>query len=241
MCACNTNCIEKPISIGFKKLGFVVGKYPWVFFVLPLILSGGLGGGFYFLGEREANDIEDQFTPTNGQAKIEREYIKTYFPYSEEFSSLRLYTEGEYASLIVVNSMNILNNDVLQEVKKLDNSIRSSIKTEKGNTYAKLCAKEQGKCVSSAVLNITSTTTSVGYPFHNGIFLGSTVGGVNLTNTGKTIDSAKAIRIFYYLKDAKTEEDRKENDAWLQAFKTFSEEQKHEMVSKSSFCQSICC
>lgn len=232
MRACNTNCIEKPISTGFKKLGFVIGEYPWVFLVLPLILSGGLGGGFYFLGEREANDIEDQFTPTNGQAKEEREHIKTYFPYSEEFSSLRLYTEGQYASLIVVNSTNILNKDVLKKVIELDKNIRSNVKTDKGNTYAELCAKEkQGRCASNVVLDIANTDTPVDYPIHNGIFLGSSVGGVDVTQNGKTIDSAKAIRLFYYLKDA----NKSENDAWLRDFQRFCEESKPDMVSPLSF------
>ena len=120
MHACNTNCIEKPISIGFQKLGLFVGKHPWVFLLLPSMLSGGLGGGFYFLGEREASDIEDQFTPVNGPAKKERENVKTYFPHSDEFSQLRLYTEGTYASLIVFSSSNkdLLSKELFRKVPR---------------------------------------------------------------------------------------------------------------------------
>ena len=240
MPACNTNCIEKPLSKGFKKLGLVVGKYPWVFLLLPLVLSGGLGVGFYFLGEREANDIEDQFTPTNGQAKTEREKVKTYFPHSDEFSQLRLYTEGTYASLIVFSSSNkdLLSKELFKKVIDLNNKVRS-IRTElERSTYADLCANTNGKCASNAILDIVSNAaTTIDYPFHRGVFLGSTIGGVTLKPNSKAIQSAEALRLFYFLKDAKTEMDRSENGAWLQAFiKTFSEEIPVDMVS---ICHSL--
>ncbi|XP_031439714.1 patched domain-containing protein 3-like [Clupea harengus] len=240
MRACNTNCVEKPISIGFQKLGLFVGKHPWVFLVLPLMLSGGLGGGFYFLADSEANDIEDQFTPVNGQAKTEREYVKTYFPHSDEFSQLRLYTEGTYASLIVQSSSNkdLLSKDLFRNVIDLDHKVRNITSKLRG-IYADLCANTKGKCASNAVLDIASKAdnTSIEYPFHRGEFLGSTIGGVTLKPNSKAIQSAVAVRLFYFLKDAKTKRDRSENDAWLQAFiKTFSEEIQVDMVS---MCHSL--
>ena len=241
MHACNTNCIEKPISIGFQKLGLFVGKHPWVFLLLPSMLSGGLGAGFYFLGEREANDIEDQFTPTNGQAKTEREKVKTYFPHSDEFSQLRLYTEGTYASLIVFSYSNndLLSKELFQKVIDLDHKVRNITTELRESTYADLCAKKNGTCASNAVLDIVSQAdnTSIEYPFHRGEFLGSTIGGVTLKPNSKAIQSAVAVRLFYFLKDAKTKRDRSENDAWLQAFiKTFSEEIQVDMVS---MCHSL--
>ena len=241
MHACNTNCIEKPISIGFQKLGLFVGKHPWVFLLLPSMLSGGLGAGFYFLGEREANDIEDQFTPANGQAKTERQYVKTYFPHSDEFSQLRLYTEGAYASLIVqsCSTKDLLSKDLFRKVIDLDQKVRNITSKLRGRTYADLCANSKGNCASNAVLDITSKAgnTSIEYPFHQGEFLGSTIGGVTLKSNSKAIQSAEAVRLFYYLKDAQTEMDRGENGAWLQAFtKTFSEEKTDLQVS---MCHSL--
>ena len=235
MPSCNTDCIVKPLSKGFHKLGLFVGKQPWVFLVLPLVLSGGLGGGFYFLGEREASDIEDQFTPTNGQAKTEREYVKTYFPHSDEFSQLRLYTDGTYASLIVFSYSNndLLSKELFQKVIDLDHKVRNITSKLRG-IYADLCANTKGKCASNAVLDIASKAdnTSIEYPFHHGVFLGSTIGGVTLKPNSKAIQSAEAVRLFYFLKDAKTEMNRSENGAWLQAFiKTFSEEIPVDMVS----------
>ena len=213
MPACNTNCIEKPLSKGFKKLGLVVGKYPWVFLLLPLVLSGGLGVGFYFLGEREASDIENQFTPTNGQAKTEREYVKTYFPHSDEFSQLRLNTEGTYASLIVFSYSNndLLSNNLFRKVIDLDHKVLNITTELRESTYADLCAKKNGTCASNAVLDIASKAdnTSIEYPFHRGEFLGSTIGGVTLKSNSKAIQSAEAVRLFYFLKDAKTKRDER--------------------------------
>ena len=82
-----------------------------------------------------------------------------------------------------------------------------------------------------------AVTTSIDYPFHHSVFLGSTIGGVTLKPNSKAIQSAEAVRLFYFLKDAKTEMDRSENGAWLQAFiKTFSEEIPVDMVS---ICHSL--
>ncbi|XP_031440295.1 patched domain-containing protein 3-like [Clupea harengus] len=240
MPSCNTNCIVKPLSEGFHKLGLFVGKHPWVFLVLPFILSGGLGGGFYFLSEREAGDIEDQFTPVNGPAKKERENVKTYFPHSDEFSQLRLYTEGTYASLIVFSSPNndLLSNNLFRKVIDLDHKVLNITTELRESTYADLCAKKNGTCASNAVLDIVSQAdnTSIEYPFHHGVFLGSTIGGVTLKPNSKAIQSAEAVRLFYFLKDAKTEMNRSENGAWLQAFiKTFSEENQDNQISVSLF------
>uniref|UniRef100_A0A671KZV3 Patched domain containing 3 n=1 Tax=Sinocyclocheilus anshuiensis TaxID=1608454 RepID=A0A671KZV3_9TELE len=48
-----TDCVEKPVSKLFEKLGHLVA----------------LGGGLYFLKDRENNDVEKQFTPINGPSK----------------------------------------------------------------------------------------------------------------------------------------------------------------------------
>ena len=90
---CKTNSIEKPLPLGFGKLGNFVGRHHWCFFIIPLFVSAGLGGGFYFIKDRELHGIEEQFTPVNGPAKHERVIVKTNFPTNDrEFSRLRLYT-----------------------------------------------------------------------------------------------------------------------------------------------------
>ncbi|XP_072530653.1 patched domain-containing protein 3-like [Salminus brasiliensis] len=237
MRSCNTNCVEKPLSLGFRKFGRCVGKYPWWFLVLPLVLAGGLGSGFYFLSDRERNDIEEQFTPNNGLAKAERAFVKDRFPASEAFSQLRLYTEGTYASLIITSGANILTVEALQEILALDGKVKS-ITAGNSLTFQSLCAKSGNKCVTSAVLNIVNYNasqiqgTAISYPFNSGVFLGTEVGGVTLKSDNQTIESAKAIRLYYFLKDDLA----KETDEWLLAFlKVLSQEANSKTLSISYF------
>ncbi|XP_062376705.1 patched domain-containing protein 3-like [Sardina pilchardus] len=233
MTHCNTNCVEKPVAAAFQILGRCIGKYPWLFLILPLVISGGLGGGFYFLRQREVHDIEDQFTPLNGPAKEERAFVKQHFPTGKDFSRLRLYTEGLYASFIIVKKPNILTVNAFKEIISLDERVKG-LKTSRNNTFENLCAKKKKKCVSNDVLNFVLTddagnidnmTNPINYPFHGETFLGTVIGGVKFRPNTKEIQSADAIRLFYYL-----EEDAlgNETDAWLSLFiDTFSSETKY--------------
>ncbi|MGH0172026.1 UNVERIFIED_CONTAM: hypothetical protein FKN15_062616 [Acipenser sinensis] len=218
----HTDCLEKPLSAAFKKLGRFVGRYPLVFVVISLLASCGLGSGFYFLKQLEANDIEDQFTPWNGPAKEERVFIKNHFPISDsnEFSSQRLYTEGAYSSLAVVSKTgNILTDEAFKEILELDRIVKG-INVSDGDhnhTYSSLCAKENNNCVSNAILDIINSgkTSYLTYPvYKKNVFLGSTFGGVKVDDTTGIVKSAKAIRLYYYLRENETES----NTKWLNAF-----------------------
>ncbi|KAL1258759.1 hypothetical protein QQF64_009336 [Cirrhinus molitorella] len=127
MAKCKTDCIERPLSLAFQKLGSVVGRYPYVFLILPLYVAAALGAGFIFLQEREANDIEDQFTPVNGPAKLERAIVVENFPPSEEFSQLRLTSDGTYASLIItgLHGENILTEEAFNNILELDRRVKT--------------------------------------------------------------------------------------------------------------------
>ncbi|XP_066538388.1 patched domain-containing protein 3 [Hoplias malabaricus] len=236
MSRCRTDCIEKPISLGFKWLGHLIGSYPWWFLILPLFLSAGLGAGFIFLHERQANGIEDQFTPVNGPAKQERIFIQENFQNTGDFSQFRLSTEGTYASLIItgLKQENILTVDAFEEIIDLDKAVKH---VDTGKTFENLCAETKGKCMSNAVLDIINYTASgilatpLTYPEHDKFFLGSAIGGVQLKEGSSEIRSAEAIRLFYYLKENSTE-----TKGWLTAFiKLFSNYTGLKTVSVSYF------
>ncbi|KAK9962835.1 hypothetical protein ABG768_008185 [Culter alburnus] len=220
MAKCKTDCIERPLSLAFEKLGGVVGRYPFVFLLSAICVAASLGGGFIFLQERKANDIEDQFTPVNGPAKLERAIVAKNFPQSEEFSQFRLVSEGTYASLIItgLHGENILTEAAFNDIIELDRRVKS-ISTGL-NTFDKLCAKTKGRCMSNAVLDIINynaieiVSSNIKYPMNNGMFLGTTIGGVELKPNSSEITSAKAVRLFYFLDEKKT----KENSDWLDGF-----------------------
>ncbi|XP_074689498.1 patched domain-containing protein 3 isoform X2 [Strix aluco] len=128
-CCRPTDCVERPLRRLFAALGSGVAAQPWPFVLVPLLLAGGLGAGFLFLPQRQADDIEGQFTPTGGPAKAERDFVRRRFPTddAERFSAPRLPTEGAYAALIAVAAEggSVLGPAARRDVLRLDSAMRA--------------------------------------------------------------------------------------------------------------------
>ncbi|KAM9288261.1 patched domain-containing protein 3 [Cariama cristata] len=203
-CSCrNTDCVERPLRRLFEGLGSSVAACPWPFVLVPLLLSGGLGAGFLFLPQRQANDIEGQFTPTWGPAKAERDFVRRHFPTndSERFSAPRLPTEGAYAALIAVaaEGNSVLDRAARRDVLRLDAAVRA-------RGYEQLCARSGGACASpNPLLPLLSDAAAAArenltFPVSGGIFLGAALGGVR-TDAGGRVLSARALKLVYYLRE----------------------------------------
>ncbi|XP_059827429.1 patched domain-containing protein 3-like [Hypanus sabinus] len=222
---CNTNCIEKPLRLGFAKLGKCVARYSWWFFGIPLVISAVLGSGFRNFKKVEGNDIEKQFTPISGDAKLERTFVRQHFPVNfTDFSLDRLFTEGAFVSFIAVTKeSNILTKKAFEEILVLDKMVKNLKVTYENTEYdfTILCAKFAGSCYANPVLTIINYDANLvenitfEYPRHNKSFIGSVVGGVELD--GNKIKNAQAVRISYYLRedDVKLE---KPTEMWIQMF-----------------------
>ncbi|KAK2531248.1 patched domain-containing protein 3 [Columba livia] len=213
-CSCrNTNCLERPLRRLFRGLGGVVAAWPWPFVLLPLLLSGGLGAGFVFLRQRQANDIEEQFTPTWGPAKADRDFVQRFFPTndSERFSAARLPTEGTYAAFIVVATGNgsVLAPAARRDVLRLDAMMRA-------RGYEKLCAVSSGTCAIPNPLQYDEAALeNLTFPFSGGLLLGTVLGGVQTDPDGRVL-SARALRLLYYLREDGPA--AAESRRWLESF-----------------------
>ncbi|XP_068942224.1 patched domain-containing protein 3 [Petaurus breviceps papuanus] len=225
---CRTNCIEAPLSLLFRRLGCVVAKYPWVFLMLPVMLSAALGSGFMFLEQRKTDNIEEQFTPVGGPAKGERSLAQEYFPTNDSwrFSESRLTTEGSFASLLVVNTLDLLTPPAWEEIRLLDSSVRNlSMKDSEGVsfTYESLCARTLSGCSLSNPLLLIQNITDLTFPFLNStppVFLGNLVGGVELgsgISPYRRLEKAKSLKLVYYLREDSAL-DRELSRAWLSTF-----------------------
>ncbi|KAM4718191.1 patched domain-containing protein 3 [Anableps anableps] len=219
-----TDCLSRPLSNLFEKLGSAVGSYPIYFFVIPILITASLSGGFIFLKDREDNDLERQFTPRKGPSKATRTFIRDNFPYNTSmFSENRLYDKGNFASLIAVskNSNNILESPAFEEIVRLNKRILNISVDKKRLGFSEVCAKANGKCVLNAILEIVgSNETSITYPEHrhgsNLVFLGTALGGV-LTDTNSTIQRAQAVKLYYYLNSQESATEA--SKLWLRGFK----------------------
>ncbi|XP_072235168.1 patched domain-containing protein 3-like [Leuresthes tenuis] len=222
-----TDCLSKPLSAFFEKLGSTVGSCPLYFFVIPIFISAALGGGFVFIRDREDNDLERQFTPTKGPSKVTRAFVRENFPCDDSmFSEDRLYHKGMYASIIAVSTINnnVLESSFFEDLIQLNNNILN-ITVDNGRLgFNELCAKTNGECVSNIILDIIGSAkangTSIAYPEHvhksTSVFLGFVLGGVD-TDLKSTVRSAKAVRLYYYLDDH--ESTAEVTKMWLRRFK----------------------
>ncbi|XP_077349932.1 patched domain-containing protein 3-like [Lithobates pipiens] len=207
MSGCHADCLERPLSQGFRTLGKLIAKKPWYFVITPLILSVGLGIGLCFLEQRQINKLEELFTPEGGIAKSQRDFIRMNFPTNDsgQFSPQRLYTPGTFASLIIVSkSDNILITSVFKELQKLDMAVKN-LTSKSGANFNQLCAQVNGStCVSAnPILNLMQNDTKdvlLTYPkLQNGAFVGLYIGGVTL-DPDNVLSKAKALRFLYYLR-----------------------------------------
>ncbi|KAM7401151.1 hypothetical protein PAMA_005374 [Pampus argenteus] len=223
----HTDCVERPLRICFETMGAFIGSHPWWFLIAPLILSTGLGSGFYFLNDRMSNNIEEQFTPVDGRAKMERKYIQDTFPGNDSmFSSLRMNTDGNYATLIATSDGNILSAESLQDILDLDIRIRRMVVRfdNRSFEYVDVCAEVMGSCTSNDVLdiieyNVTNVDiVNLTFPWYQTdrrrIPLHLSLGSVKVNKD--VVESAKAVQLHYYLR----EDDRTKTDLWLDNVRT---------------------
>lgn len=174
-----------------------------------------------------SNDIEEQFTPGDGQAKLERKYIQETFPGNNSmFSRLRLSTDGNYATLIATTDMNILTVESVQDIVDLDFKVRSMAVQFDNHSfeYVDVCAEVMGSCTSNDILDIIEysanniDTVNLTYPWYCSDFgrfpLYLSLGSVELYEESHVVERAKAIQLYYYL----SEGNKTKTDVWLESF-----------------------
>nr|XP_060639434.1 patched domain-containing protein 3-like [Anolis sagrei ordinatus] len=233
---CHTDCLERPLSRALRALGACVGSYPWPFLLLPMVVAASLGSGFMYLKAREANDIEEQYTPVRGPAKSERRLVQKHFPTddSRRFSAQRLSTEGSYAAIIAVAAPgkdSILTREAFAELLALDGAVRA-LRSSAGFSFEEVCARSGPAvdCTSpnpllSAVqgnpARIQTLLPILTFPLFMGRFpLGPFLGGVALhpgDHPSRPVRAAKALRLLYFLQEDHAGP-KEQSQRWLHDF-----------------------
>ncbi|XP_036700769.1 patched domain-containing protein 3 [Balaenoptera musculus] len=230
---CHTDCLEAPLSRAFRRLGWEVGSHPWIFLLLPMVLTAVLGTGLIHLPKEEEEDLEEQYTPIGSPAKAERRFVQGHFTANDSnlFSISRKSTEVNYASILVVSNTNsLLEQETLSEISEVDDAVQALSVTQGNGTqilYNEVCSKNQGYCVPSNpllfawktnnVLNLKNITFPIYSLAGQVVYLANILGGTVLGESmglSQLLLEAKAMRLQYYLKTGEGE-DSERSKAWL--------------------------
>uniref|UniRef100_H0WCH9 Patched domain containing 3/pseudo n=1 Tax=Cavia porcellus TaxID=10141 RepID=H0WCH9_CAVPO len=227
-----TDCVEAPLSHAFEHLGATVGDHPWVFLILPLLLTAALGTGFRYV-QSEEEDLEN-YTPVGSPAKHERHFVQQHFSANDTHSFLasRMTKETNFVSILLVSHDNsLLNQESFAEVDRLDQAVQT-LSVQENETevlYMEVCARYQGLCEPSNPLlyswqqdrNLDLTQVSFPIHVHAGriISLVGFFGGYTLNKMAGTqlLMEAKTLRLLYYLK-TQHKEDNERSKKWVNHF-----------------------
>ncbi|XP_044768409.1 patched domain-containing protein 3, partial [Neomonachus schauinslandi] len=216
---CRTNCLEAPLSRAFGRLGWEVGSHPWIFLLVPMVLTATLGTGLIYLPTDVEENLEEQYTPIGSRAKAERRFVQGHFTTKDSylFSISRKSTEVNFACILAVsNTASLLEQEILEEIGKLDDVVQDLYVTEENGAqirYSQVCAKNQGLCVPSNPLlaawkmNKNLDLRHITFPIFNQtgqpIYLAGTIGGTlfgKRMGMNQLLVKAKAMRLLYCLK-----------------------------------------
>uniref|UniRef100_A0A8C6BE19 SSD domain-containing protein n=1 Tax=Monodon monoceros TaxID=40151 RepID=A0A8C6BE19_MONMO len=229
---CHTDCLEVPLSRAFRRLGWEVGSHPWIFLLLPMVLTAVLGAGLIHL-PKEEEDLEEQYTPIGSPAKAERRFVQGHFTANDSnlFSIARKSTGVNYASILVVSNTNsLLEQETLSEISEVDDAVQALTVTQANGTqipYNEVYSKNQGYCVPShpllfawktnSVLNLKNITFPIYSLAGQVVYLANILGGTVLGESmglSQLLLEAKAMRLQYYLKTGEGE-DSERSKTWL--------------------------
>lgn len=207
--------MERPLSRLCYKHAWFVAEHPWPFIVVPLLLSIGLGAGFFFRFVTKSPYV--LFTPTDGLGLIERETIKELFPPTDGAytPSRSLSWDGE-SDLVVAakDGGNILRKEYRKAVNRLNEFIMDQVFAQFNGieyNYRNICMKFLNFCHNNPQIYAVDLMLSNRGPYDNltypmayhgkrRFYMGNTLGDVDLDPLSHQIIGAKAWQLVYQVK-----------------------------------------
>ncbi|KAK3100527.1 hypothetical protein FSP39_021363 [Pinctada imbricata] len=211
-CSCREK-YEEWIGNKFGKYGSFVarGKFkPWIVMIVCVVVNVGLTMGL--LRIESLSDIEELYTPRNSEASKNRKEVNDLFSNQHDryFNQHALSDLGLYGEVIfrTADDVNILNVSIINQIKVIDERIRTSIEVNDGSgkrlNFSDLCATFESRgCVvdgdivfdAQFLLNIDN----INYP----IFQDTRIAGVfgNRKTNGGILERATMIKLRYNLRD----------------------------------------
>lgn len=205
------NVLNLALSKTFYKIGYIVGKYPSYFLIVPFFISIlGLSG---FQRIHLENDSEFLFIPSDSNTKVAINTLETLFPTNSShlFDPTRIARAKYFAKLYIraKDGGTMFRRNVWEEVVLLDKLVQN-ITVEwdgKDYRYQEMCGKWQGQCFENNIYRLNDLIPEmednkmwISYPINLfPLILPMFFGGVEVNKTDGVMESAKAVFTTYWL------------------------------------------
>ncbi|XP_023229978.1 patched domain-containing protein 1-like [Centruroides sculpturatus] len=225
------DCIRENLSFIYKRIGNAVGRHPYYFIILPVILSIALSPFIISLKTKE--DFYDMVVSDSGKIFDTKKFVENNFTYnSAEFSDQMRFPDVPNALLVYLlkrGGGNMLDENVFSNVSLIDEVIQNVTFDSDGKQkgYLDVCALSNDKCFQNPIIEVMSEVginsilqkrKKLKYPididllsFTYKIYFVN-LGGVVLDDNN-FIDEVNAMML-YYSTDAKNKEKRKTFEQW---------------------------
>ena len=154
------NVLDNYLKETFRNLGRLVGRYPLIFLIIPMVIFCVLATGMFQV--EYLSDPDHLLTPVNGEGRKEKAIAEKYFPTNfSDFDAPRSTKFGLYGYVMVTakSGNSILQPQIWSEVKSLQDIIVNMKIEHEGRDYqyADICAKWNGQCYTNSLLTFADT------------------------------------------------------------------------------------
>lgn len=239
--------LEAPLSELFYKHTLMVASHPWPYIIIPLLISGGLGVGYFYKVDNKS--AYEMYTPIDGLGLIERQTIMELFPALDgNFTPSRALSWDGECDLIVnaKDGKSILRPAYRKAVIKLNDFVMTEVLVKVDNveySYQNICLKFLQFCHTNPQIyafdimmsnpgaddNLTYPTARRG---QRTFYIGNTLGDVVVDPLSRQIVEAKAWQLVYQLKyDGLIELPRNKTDSYNRISKAWQLEYQKIMLA----------
>ncbi|XP_067143064.1 patched domain-containing protein 3-like [Centruroides vittatus] len=225
------DCIRENLCFIYKRIGNAVGRHPYYFIILPVILSIALSPFIISLETKE--DFYDMVLADNGKIFETKKFVKNTFTYnSAEFSDQIRFPDVPNALFMYLlrrDGGSMFDKNVLSDVRLIDEVIQNVTFDSNGKKvhYLDICALNNNKCFQNPIIEVMSEVginsilqkrKKLKYPIdidllsftYKAYF--ANLGGVVLDDNN-FIDDVNAMML-YYSTDDKNKEKKKTFEQW---------------------------
>ncbi|XP_072036052.1 patched domain-containing protein 3-like [Amphiura filiformis] len=235
--------IEKFFRIIFKWYGGFISRFHWICILLTLTITLGMIPGLSMINYE--GNVYELFTPHDARSKEERAIYENLFLGVGDENTIpnRLIHDTRFGIVIfqAKDGLNILSTAVMEEILSLhwlimNITVYDGEHNETDFQFEDICLKWEGICLENAVLDFYNYTHNAGevssivitHPYATNsaddvFYLGGDLGGVTVDDDRRDdqgnapIKHVEAMRIIYFLRATKEEENRL-GAQWERAF-----------------------